>query len=297
MDAAAPRCVGVAVDHGPEIVCVCPPELAIHPGDACVLEGGGVQEYGRVARLEAAAAAHADPARMPRVLRRATLQDQSKAEENTLLSRMAMKTIGALVEKRGLKLKLVQGRYSFDRTVFTLLFACEERLDLKELARALNQELRARVDMKQLGVRDQAGIVGGLGPCGRRLCCCTWLHKFASINVKMAKAQGLSLNPSAIGGCCGRLKCCLSYEHELYRECARDLPESNARVECPDGKGVVIDRNILRGRVRVRLDDDRIVEHPKEAVRELWGRKPRPRRQEDEDSDSEWAESESAGQA
>jgi cell fate regulator YaaT (PSP1 superfamily) len=114
----------------------------------------------------------------------------------------------------------------------------------------------------------------------------------------MAKVQGLSLNPSAIGGCCGRLKCCLSYEHELYRDCGRNMPDIHARVECPEGKGLVIDRNILEERMTIRLDNDRIVECGKNAVREIWNRKSkRPRRDEDEDPGVERTESESAGNA
>lgn len=291
------RFVAVSIDHGPELVCCSPAELALHEGDACLVDGGGVQEYGHVLTLDPPVAANVDPKRMPRVLRRATLQDQSKAEESTLMSRMAMKTCAAVVEKRALRVKLIQGRYSFDRSVFMMLFTCDERLDTKDLVRDLSNELRARIDIKQIGVRDQAGIVGGIGLCGRQLCCSTWLHKFASINVKMAKVQGLSLNPSAIGGCCGRLKCCLSYEHDLYRECCANLPEPHARVECAEGKGIVIDRNILGERVKVRLDNDRVVECDKNAVKEIWNRKSKKGRGEDEDSGVEWAESESPGKA
>jgi cell fate regulator YaaT (PSP1 superfamily) len=110
--------------------------------------------------------------------------------------------------------------------------------------------------------------------------------------------QGLSLNPSAIGGCCGRLKCCLSYEHELYRECGRNMPETNARVECREGKGIVVDRDILGRRVKIRLDNDRVVECGKDAVREIWNRRSgKPRRDEDEDPGVERAESESAGKS
>lgn len=292
------RFVEVAIEHGPELICSIAPDLAIHEGDACIVEGGGVQEYGHVTSLDPAVAANADPGRMPRVMRRATLQDQSKADENTLMSRMAMKTSVALAEKHGLQVKLIRGRYSFDRAVFTLLFTADDRLDAKDLLRDLSNDLRAHIDLKQIGVRDQAGLVGGIGICGRRLCCCTWLRKFASINVKMAKVQGLSLNPAAIGGCCGRLKCCLSYEHELYRECGRNMPEPNARVECQEGKGIVVDRDILGQRVKIRLDNDRMVECNKDAVREIWNRQSRrPRRNEHEDSGIERAESESAGES
>jgi len=291
------RTACVEVEGGPRLQCVSPPDLAIHPGDACIVDDGGLLEFGRVASLEDLADETQAARNRSRVLRRATLQDQSKAEENALMSKMGLKTCVAVAAKHDLKVRVIQGRYSFDRGVFRLLFSSEERLDVKDLVKELATELRARVDMKQIGVRDEAGLIGGVGPCGRALCCCTWLHRFESINVKMAKAQGLSLNPSAIGGCCGRLKCCLGYEADVYRELGRGVPAQGSRVECSDGKGCVVERNILEQRVKVRLDDERLLEYDAAAVKEIWTKKDRSRRPSHEDSGVERAESEPAGPA
>jgi cell fate regulator YaaT (PSP1 superfamily) len=120
--------------------------------------------------------------------------------------------------------------------------------------------------MRQIGVRDEAGIIGGVASCGRALCCCTWLHAFAPINVRMAKTQRMSLNPVTISGMCGRLKCCLRYEYDCYREMGRDLPFDGSVVECPGGRGCVVDRNILARRLRVRLEDNRVQEYAAEQV-------------------------------
>jgi cell fate regulator YaaT (PSP1 superfamily) len=197
---------------------------------------------------------------LPTVLRCATLQDQAKADDNALRSRMAMDTCQAAIEKYGLDMRLIRVRYSFDRSVLMVTFSAESRVDFRDMVRDLAHELNARIEMEQIGVRDEAGIIGGIGTCGRKLCCCTWLHRFESVNVKMAKAQNLSLNPGAISGMCGRLKCCLRYEYEHYREMARHCPPDGARVSCGEGCGRVFARDILGQRVKVRLEDDRVVD-------------------------------------
>jgi cell fate regulator YaaT (PSP1 superfamily) len=292
------RTITVRVEGGAELECWGLPELALHPDDQCIVSRNDILEFGRVVKLGEREGPTPGGRDGLRVLRRATLQDQSRADENNLMKKMAMKTCQAVSQRLGLQLRWVRGHYSFDRSVLMVEFTSEERLDLRELIRQVGEELRTRVELKQLGVRDEAGIIGGMGTCGRMLCCCTWINRFASINVKMAKTQGLSLNPAAIGGCCGRLKCCLSYENECYKELARKIPAKGSRVECPDGRGCVEDRDLLRQRVKVCLDDERMVEYPADEVRELWGgRKPRRRNEDDENSGDERAELEPAGNA
>ena len=197
----------------------------------------------------------------------------------------------------GQKIRLVRGHYSFDRSVLMVEFTSEDRLDLREMSRQIGDELHTRVELKQLGVRDEAGIIGGMGPCGRELCCSSWIRRFASINVKMAKTQGLSLNPAAIGGCCGRLKCCLGYEYETYRELAKRVPPKGARVCCPEGNGCVEDRSLLSQEVRVCLDDKRVVQCRADEVKEIWNKAPRKRREADAEAVVERPESESDGDA
>lgn len=258
----------VEIEDGPRLRCYCEPDLAIHVGDRCVVEADNVLEAGRVAELEESDAAPSGR-KTAKVLRCATLQDQAKAKENALRSKMALDSCMAKVEKYKLEMRLGRVRYSFDRKVLMVLFTAESRVDFREMVKELAGELHTRVEMKQIGVRDEAGHIGGMGPCGRAMCCCSWLHRFESINVKMAKAQGLSLNPATISGMCGRLKCCLRYEYDQYRELGRKIPREGAMVECPEGKGKVIGRDVLAQRVRVRIDQDRIVEFDADDVKTI----------------------------
>jgi cell fate regulator YaaT (PSP1 superfamily) len=195
----------VEIDEGQALCCLRPESLAIHVGDACVVQCERVQEYGRVTRLAELDGNPPSERMLPEVLRCATLQDQAKAEDNALRSRMAVDTVAAGVEKHKLEMRLIRVRYSFDRALLRVTFSAEGRVDFRELIKDLAAELQTRIDMRQIGVRDEAGILGGVASCGRRLCCCTWLRNFEPVNVKMAKIQRLSLNPGAISGMCGRL--------------------------------------------------------------------------------------------
>jgi cell fate regulator YaaT (PSP1 superfamily) len=253
--------VFIEVDDGPRVKCVSPSEMSLHEGDQCIIEMERLLEFGHVAGVDEEGSAQPREGNVPRVLRRATLQDQAKSNENILMNKMAMKTCVAKAEKYTLAMRMIKVRYSFDRSVLMVLFAADDRIDFREMIKELAGELHTRVEMKQIGVRDEAGIVGGMGSCGRMLCCCSWLHHFESINVKMAKAQRLSLNPAAMSGMCGRLKCCMRYEYECYREMGKHLPRDGERVRCPCADGVVIDTNVLAQKVKVRLDDQRVVEY------------------------------------
>jgi len=277
------RTAYVEVDDGRQLKCHVPRDLAIHQGDLCIIETDNVQNVAKVVDFQKNESGSVDGDKSPRVLRCATLQDQAKASENALMGKMAMETCQAKVEKYELDLRLIRVRYSFNRLVLTVVFHAKGRVDYREMVKELAGELVTRIEMKQIGVRDVAGIVGGLGPCGRRLCCATWLHSFESVNVKMAKMQRLSLNPGAISGMCGRLKCCLRYEYDTYEELERELPREGLRVQCPDGKGCVIGRNILAQRVKVRLNDDRVLEYNVNQVKKTWLGKGKNRRSSDED--------------
>jgi cell fate regulator YaaT (PSP1 superfamily) len=250
---------------------VCPPELAIGPGDMCVVERDRVPEYGQVVRVEEAPEPPAaDRKEMGKAVRRATLQDQAKARENGLLRKMAAERCAAAAQKHNLKVRIVRVRYSFDRSVLHMLLMSEEHVDVRPLINDVSAELRTRVEARQIGVRDEAAILGGVGPCGRALCCATWLRKFDSINVRMAKSQRLSLNPAAISGMCGRLKCCLKYEYDTYVSLDRWLPREGMAVRCKGGKGCVTDKDILGQRIRVRLEDGRVVDCAPDEIEAVW---------------------------
>jgi cell fate regulator YaaT (PSP1 superfamily) len=254
------RVVNVRLDDDVELKCVSPADLAIHENDYCVVSAGKVLQFGRVSRLAEADAETPEMKDWPKVLRRATLQDQSRARENAAYLKMATHSCERKIEEQKLDMQLVSVQHSFDRKLVTISYTAAERVEFGEMVKDLASELQARIEMKQIGVRDAAALVGGMGPCGRSLCCCSWLKEFEAVSVRMAKNQRLSLNPNTISGVCGRLKCCLRYENACYCDLAKNLPRDGAAVTCPEGKAYVIDKNVLAQRVRVRTEDNRIYE-------------------------------------
>lgn len=192
---------------------------------------------------------------MPRIRRGATLQDRSRAHERDTMAASMAKTAQRKIQEHGLSMKLLNAHVSFDGKLVIFQFMSEGRVDFRHLLRDLSGALHMRVELRQVGVRDEASIQGGLGSCGRAFCCATFLSRFESVNVRMAKTQGLSLNPSNISGACGRLKCCLRYETDFYAEMKRILPRPGSRCKTPQGPGRVLDCNALTQDVRVRLDD------------------------------------------
>lgn len=263
----AGRIAAVAIDIGPPTRCHSPAAVAVHEGDVCIVDVEGVLECGPIVSL-ADAPAGEDVRKLPQLVRRSTLQDQTRSKETELLGKIAVEKCTAAVSRYSLPMRLVRVRYSFDRQVLSVLFCSEERVDFREMIKDLSSQLHVRVRMKQIGVRDEAAIIGGLGPCGRSLCCCSWLRRFDSVNVRMAKTQRISMNPNAISGMCGRLKCCLRYENDVYRDMDHALPRDGDTVTCPEGRGVVVDKNIMGQTVRIRLEDQRVVECAAVDVRE-----------------------------
>lgn len=252
--------------HARAVKCACPIELAMGPGDACIFERDKVQEFGHVKRL-LADAPDSGAKGCPLVLRRATLQDQARSSENALLAKSASRLCQEKISKHGLELKPLETRYSFDRTRFFVYYTSEGYVDFRKFVQELASELRARVEMRQVGSREIAGLTGGIAPCGRPLCCATWMGDFNDIHIKMAKAQGLSLNPSAINGMCGKLKCCVAFEYNCYLDMARDMPADGATVETPEGRGKVKGRNLLSLKVKVEFADNRTRDFPLEEIR------------------------------
>ncbi len=251
------RSLTVQFDDGTVLAAGSSHELAIHVGDACVLQNGRILDFGRVQTLTETEGERV-PDGAPVVLRRATLQDQTRHQENALHARMAMGVCLRQAEQHKLPLKIHQVRYSFDRSVLSISFLAEERVDYRQFLKDLSAELKTHIEMRQVGVRDVAARVGGLGWCGRALCCSTWMKRFDAVTVKMAKQQAVPLNPASISGHCGRLKCCLRFEQAAYRELARDLPEEGEEVETPEGRGIVTERDVLQGRLTVRVGENRL---------------------------------------
>ena len=193
-----------------------------------------------------------------RVIKKADARDLAREDQNMQRERQHARVVLDLIRSRDLPLKLVRVESAFDGSKATLFYAAEDRGDPRDLARELGDLLRTRVEMKQIGARDETKVTGGVGPCGRELCCSSWLQEFQPVSVKMAKEQGLSLNPSKLAGMCGRLKCCLRYEYQTYVELKRALPAIGTRVTSVKGDGQIVKLNALRQTVVVRRAEDGI---------------------------------------
>jgi cell fate regulator YaaT (PSP1 superfamily) len=251
---AAPRMAGVTFRTAGRIYDFDAGALALQVGDRVVVETERGQALGTVARLPATPAR---PVNRPhRVLRTADAHDLARDEANRRRERDARHLCLRRIRERRLAMKLVQVDYHLDAGKAVFYFCADGRVDFRELVRDLAQALHTRIEMKQIGARDEAKLLGGIGPCGRELCCSTWLREFQAVSVKMAKEQGLSLNPSKLAGMCGRLKCCLRYEYDTYLELRRGLPRIGASVTSLKGDGEVVRHNVLRETALVRRAED-----------------------------------------
>ena len=189
------------------------------------------------------------------VIRKAEEADVNQAKEFEAKEKDALAECGKLVEKLNLPMKLISADYNLDGSRVTIYFGAEERVDFRELVREMAGRLRTRVELRQVGPRDEAKMIGGYGRCGRPLCCGSFLSELAPVSMKMAKDQGLPLNPMKISGCCGRLMCCLGYECDQYREMRKNMPKEGQRVVTASGPGKVVEIYPLRETVSVQLDE------------------------------------------
>ena len=186
------------------------------------------------------------------VLRPANSADVRRKKQLFAKEERALRICAEKLADSNLPMKLIEASYTLDGKRLTFTFVSESRVDFRDLVRDLARTFRCRIELRQVGVRDQARAIGGLGPCGRPLCCATFLRDFMSVGIRLAKDQGLSMNPAKLSGNCDRLMCCLRYEHAQYTEMAKRLPKAEAYVETPEARGEVVERNLLVGAVRLR---------------------------------------------
>src|SRR5262245_19807168 len=196
------------------------------------------------------------PRGLQRVIKKADARDLAREDQNLQRERQQSHTVLDVIRAQHPAVKLVKIECALDGSRSVVFVAADEKNDLRALGRDLANALQTRVETKQIGSRDETKVTGGVGPCGRELCCSSWLQEFQSVSVKMAKEQSLSLNPAKLAGMCGRLKCCLRYEYQTYVELRRGLPKVNATVESVKGNGVVTRQNVLRQTVVIRRGDD-----------------------------------------
>ena len=193
---------------------------------------------------------------LKKIIRPATAEDIEKDMKNHQAEMDAAIICKKKIAQHGLEMSLVAVEYTFDNSKLIFYFTCESRVDFRELLKDLASTFRTRIELRQIGIRDEAKMMGGLGVCGRKYCCAGFLTDFVQVSIKMAKEQNFSLNSSKVSGACGRLMCCLRYEHEVYEEAIKVTPPVNSVVKTADGVGVVIETKPLAGQIKVKLNDN-----------------------------------------
>ena len=232
-----------------------PQGLTVPQGAGVIVETGKGVEYGTCSRSNAMVRDDVVVQPLRPVVRLATQKDEKQIQDNHRKEKEAMKICQQLVERHGLDMKLVEVEYSFDGSKIIFFFTSEGRVDFRALVKDLASIFRSRIELRQIGVRDEARMLGGLGICGKPFCCHQFLDEFQPVSIKMAKTQNLSLNPTKISGTCGRLMCCLKYEQEAYEDAVRRMPKNESFVETPEGVGTISQVNLLKETVQVRLED------------------------------------------
>lgn len=226
--------------------------LDINAGDRCIVETENGLEAGIVISNERI---EEGKKKFARIVRKLTPQDRARMKSNRARSKESFRLVLKKIEEKGLDMKLTSVDYTFDRTKLFVYYTAEGRVDFRELIKDLGMSLKTRIQMVQIGVRDETKILGGIGPCGRQLCCCLFLREFKPVSIDMAKEQDMALNPAKISGVCGRLLCCLNYENEIYKEYRKNMPKIDSKVNTKYGQGVVKGLNILKQEVLVGFDD------------------------------------------
>ena len=232
-----------------------PAGLKLNTGDHVIIETARGPEFGICAGGNHNISTKDVVAPLRAVLRLATAQDEKIVAENRAKERRAHEICLQKIEEHELDMQLVSVECAFDGSKILFFFTADERVDFRELVKNLASIFHTRIELRQIGVRDKAKMVGGLGICGRPFCCATFLDDFQPVSIKMAKTQSLSLNPTKISGTCGRLMCCLKYEQEAYEDLLRRSPKAESFVDTPEGRGTVVEVNLLRQQVKVRMED------------------------------------------
>ncbi len=227
-----------------------------------IVEADRGLDYGEVISEFEAVSEMAAEEPLRKILRIATKADLEQVKKNCEKTKEAFTTCQKKISEHGLKMKLIEAEYSFDRSKLLFYFTAEGRVDFRELVKDLARIFKARIELKQIGVRDEARLLGGFGPCGKCLCCATFLKDFEPVTIKMAKEQNLPLNPAKISGVCGRLMCCLGYEHKLYIELLKGLPRAGEKIEVEGGSGKVLNVNPLKRSVTIDAGEGRVLEIP-----------------------------------
>ncbi|MFA1740569.1 PSP1 domain-containing protein [Lysinibacillus fusiformis] len=259
--------VGVRFKKAGKIYYFDPASFLLEDSQYVIVETARGVEYGKVVVPQKVVGDNDVVLPLKQVLRPADDRDRIQVEENAAESKRAFELASTKIIEHNLEMKLVDVEYTFDRNKIIFYFTAEGRVDFRDLVKDLASVFRTRIELRQIGVRDEAKLLGGIGPCGRMLCCSTFLGDFEPVSIKMAKDQNLSLNPSKISGLCGRLMCCLKYENDEYEEAKESMPDLGEVAMTPDGRGKVVGLNVLERLIQVYLQEqERTVEYTLEEL-------------------------------
>ncbi|MDN4527425.1 PSP1 domain-containing protein [Fictibacillus fluitans] len=247
--------VGVRFKKAGKIYYFDPGDLEIIKDSFVIVETARGIEYGKVVIDKKQVGENDVVLPLKKVVRTANEKDTLAVDENKKAAQQAFHLCTEKITEHKLDMKLVDVEYTFDRNKVIFYFTADGRIDFRELVKDLASIFRTRIELRQIGVRDEAKMLGGIGPCGRMLCCSTFLGDFEPVSIKMAKDQNLSLNPAKISGLCGRLMCCLKYENDYYEEVKKELPDVGEYIATPDGRGRVVGLNMLEKLVQVNLPE------------------------------------------
>ena len=246
------KIIGVKFNHTCKIYYFDPKDMSFNKGDGVIVETARGIEYGKVV-IEVSEIDESNVVSpLKPVLRKATKKDEDTVKEHESKVPWVIDVATKEIEKSGLDMKIVDAEYPFDNSKIIIYFTAPNRIDFRELVKSLATVLKQRIDLRQIGTRDETKILGGIAPCGRVCCCKSFLPDFKKVTIKMAKIQGLSLNPAKISGLCGRLMCCLEYENEPYAEVYKKMPKIGSEVTTPDGVATVISNNMLKMLVKTK---------------------------------------------
>ncbi len=265
-----PKVVGIKYRENGRIFTFRPLKEELEIGTKVVVESSRGKELGIIATSSYEEDEEKLVLPLMPVVRVATDKDIARNDELIAKKPNVFDKTNALIKKYNLEMKLVDVNFTLDGQKVVIDFVCEDRVDFRELVKELASQLKLRIELRQIGIRDQAKAVGGLGICGKECCCRQYLNDFDKVSIKMAKTQGLSLNTAKISGVCGRLMCCLSYENEYYSEVSAKMPKLNSKVVTKDGEGIVVYNNLLKQLVSVKFVSDdsiKVNEYPLSEIK------------------------------
>ncbi len=260
-----PNVVGIQFKEVGKTYYFAPNDINFSVGDGAIVETSRGVEYGKVVISNREVDEKEIVGQLKSVIRKATEDDVKTVKKHHEAKIEALKVCREKIKKRNLDMKLVDAEYTFDGTKLLFYFTSENRVDFRDLVKDLASIFKTRIELRQIGIRDECKMVGGLGPCGRICCCNAHMGDFERVSIKMAKNQNLSLKPTKISGLCGRLMCCLKYENDYYAETLKKMPKVNSEIDTPDGKGIVQEIDVLKQKVKAKVslpnDEVAIVEY------------------------------------